>query len=98
MIRLRVLSIVSLLCALTLLTSPLLAQETTGGVQGTVKDPTDAVIPDAIVEVSSPALIGKKTATSDQGGFFRVEGLPPGLYKVDISRQGFAPRTFANLE
>ena len=36
-----------------------LAQETTGGIQGTVKDPQGAVIPGATVEVSSPALIGK---------------------------------------
>ena len=51
-----------------------LAQETTGGIQGTVKDPQGAVIPGATVEVSSPALIGKKSAITDSGGFFHIFG------------------------
>ena len=48
-----------LICVLAFSMSAL-AQETTGGIQGTVKDPQGAVVPGAIVEVSSPALIGKK--------------------------------------
>jgi hypothetical protein len=75
-----------------------LAQETTGGVQGTVKDPTGAVIPGATVEVSSPALIGKKTATTDSGGFFHIEQLPPGIYSITVNAAGFAPSTQNNLE
>ena len=41
------------------------AQETTGGVQGTVKDAQGAVVVGATVEVSGPALIGVKTATRE---------------------------------
>src|SRR5215831_774760 len=61
------------------------AQETTGGVQGTVKDPQGAVIPGATVEVTSPALIGKKTATTDSGGFYHFEQLPPGVYSITVN-------------
>ena len=43
-------------------------QETTAGVQGTVKDPSGAVVSGATVTVSGPALIGKKTATTDSAG------------------------------
>src|SRR6266581_5072578 len=74
------------------------AQETTGGIQGTVKDPQGAVIPGATVEVSSPALIGKKTATTDSGGFFHIEQLPPGIYSITVKAAGFAPATQNNLE
>ena len=74
------------------------AQETTGGIQGTVKDPQGAVIPGATVEVSSPALIGKKTATTDSGGFFHIEQLPPGTYSISVNAVGFAPATRGNLE
>src|SRR5213593_5314392 len=74
------------------------AQEPTGGIQGTVKDPQGAVIPGATVEVSSPALIGKKTATTDSGGFFHMEQLPPGVYSITVNAAGFAPATQNNLE
>jgi hypothetical protein len=75
-----------------------LAQEVTGGIQGTVKDPQGAVIPGATVEVSSPALIGKKTATTDSGGYFHFEQLPPGVYSISVNATGFAPQTQGNLE
>src|SRR2546426_3251707 len=74
------------------------AQETTGGVQGTVKDPQGAVIPGAAVEVTSPALIGKKTATTDSGGYFHFEQLPPGIYSVSVNAPGFGPATQSNLQ
>src|SRR5438128_3680609 len=75
-----------------------LAQEVTGGIQGTVKDPQGAVIPGATVEVSSPALIGRKTVTTDSGGYFHIEQLPPGVYSISVNAAGFAPQTQGNLE
>jgi hypothetical protein len=48
-----------------------LAQETTAGLQGTVKDPSGAVVSGATVGVTSAALIGTKTVTTDAGGYFR---------------------------
>src|SRR5213593_4325796 len=74
------------------------AQEPTGGIQGTVKDPQGAVIPGAAVEVSSPALIGKKSATTDAGGSYRIEQLPPGVYSVTVNAAGFGPQTQSNLQ
>ena len=49
------------LLAIPLLILPcLFAQETTAGLQGTVKDPSGAAIAKASVEVTSPALIGSR--------------------------------------
>src|SRR5690349_17677528 len=59
-----------LLTILLALSSSVFGQETTGGIQGTVKDSTGAVIPNATVEVTSPSLIGVKTAETDNGGYF----------------------------
>src|SRR2546426_4339372 len=73
------------------------AQETTGGIQGTVKDPQGAVIPGATVEVTSPALIGKKTVTTDSGGYYHFEQLPPGTYSVNVTVPGFGSQTQGNL-
>ena len=73
------------------------AQETTAGVQGTVKDPQGAVVPNATVTVSGPALIGKKTATTDSAGNYHIEQLPPGLYTMAVSAAGFGQATQTDL-
>jgi len=48
----------------------LLAQETTGGLQGTVKDPSGAVVVGASVSVTTPTLVGAKET-------IRILGLLP---------------------
>jgi hypothetical protein len=89
--------IYALMCTLVFSFSAL-AQETTGGIQGTVKDPSGAVISGATVTVSSTALIGKKTATTDSAGFYHIEQLPPGVYSVTTSAPGFSTETQQNLQ
>jgi len=69
-----------------------LAQETTAGLQGTVKDSSGAVVVRAGVEVSGTALIGTKKVETDQGGYFRFANLPPGTYTLTVTAPGF--RTF----
>jgi Carboxypeptidase regulatory-like domain len=65
------------------------AQETTGGIQGTVKDGAGAVLPDTTVTVSSPSLVGGKTTTTDKQGNYRFTNLPPGPYVVTARAKGF---------
>ena len=54
-----------------------------GALVGTVKDPSGALIPGALVRITSPALIGgaRETTTSDRG-VWRLLALPPGQYRV----------------
>jgi len=66
-----------------------IAQETTAGLQGTVKDSSGGAIANATVEVASPALIGVKKATTDAAGYYRFANLPPGTYTVTFSASGF---------
>ena len=66
-----------------------MAQETTAGVQGVVKDPSGAVIPKASVEVTSPALIGIKKLETDSAGNYRFINLPPGTYSITVTASGF---------
>ena len=67
------------------------AQGLTGALVGTVKDAQGGVLPDALVRLSSPALIGgERTTTSDQRGRIWFPVLPPGDYTLEIERQGFA--------
>jgi len=75
--------------ALLLSGTCVLAQETTGGLQGTVKDASGAVVSNAQVEVTGTSLVGKKTITTDTAGYYRFANLPPGSYTVDVSAKGF---------
>ena len=66
------------------------AQETTGGIQGVVKDLSGAVVPNAKVVVTASTLVGSKEAQTDDAGYFRFVNLPPGAYTITISLKGFA--------
>src|SRR5271168_1949083 len=57
-------------------------QETTGGMQGTIKDQSGAVVPGASVTVSTPTLVGTKEVLTDAAGYFRFANLPPGTYTI----------------
>ena len=81
------------LFALALCVPVAMAQETTAGIQGIVKDPTGAVVSNAAVEVSGPALIGTKKATTDSSGFYRFTNLPAGTsYTSHHHRPGLQGR------
>jgi hypothetical protein len=56
--RLVLTAVVSLLLSSLVLVANVLAQETTGGLQGTVKDATGAVVSSAHVEVTGTSLDG----------------------------------------
>jgi Carboxypeptidase regulatory-like domain len=73
------------------------AQETTAGLQGTVKDGTGAVLPNVAVTVSSPSLVGDKTTTTDKQGNYRFANLPPGPYVISTTAKGFSSLKRAGL-
>ncbi|MGA2889575.1 MAG: TonB-dependent receptor [Terracidiphilus sp.] len=66
-----------------------LAQETTGGLQGTVKDPTGAVVARAHVVVTGTTLVGSKEVVTDATGYYRFSNLPPGAYTITVKAEGF---------
>jgi hypothetical protein len=68
---------------------PVLAQENTGSIKGTVKDSTGAAIPGAKVTVSSPTLVRPIDATSDKEGIYRFPKLPAGVYAITVTQTGF---------
>jgi len=68
------------------------AQETTAGIQGTVKDPSGASVANATIEVSGASLIGVRKVKTDESGVYRITALPPGNYTLTVTVPGF--RTF----
>lgn len=76
------------------------AQETTGGLQGTVKDASGAVVPTASITLKGSTLIGEKTQTTDASGYYRFANLPPGNYTMTVTAKGFTTlkRSDINIE
>jgi outer membrane receptor protein involved in Fe transport len=78
-------------CYLTLAATvqPLLAQETTGGLQGTVKDTSGAVVPRAKVVLTGTTMLGSKELITDSSGYYHFANLPPGAYTMSVTAEGF---------
>ncbi|HLZ12510.1 MAG TPA: TonB-dependent receptor [Candidatus Acidoferrum sp.] len=95
--RLRSLSLFFLLAVLAFAvgfaavsTPSVFAQETTAGLQGTVKDPSGAVVPHAKVVVTAASLVGTKETETDGNGYYRFANLPPASYIITVTAKGFA--------
>ena len=67
----------------------LFAQETTAGLQGTVKDASGAVVANAHVVVHGTTLVGDKSLDTEPTGYYRFANLPPGVYSIQVSAKGF---------
>ena len=67
----------------------IMAQETTAGLQGTVRDTSGAVVSNAHVVVRGSALAGDKSLDTDASGYYRFANLPPGSYSVQVAAKGF---------
>jgi hypothetical protein len=61
-------------------------------IAGTVRDPSDAVLPGVLVEASSPALIERtRTTVTDASGQYRIQDLRPGTFAVRFTLAGWSP-------
>jgi hypothetical protein len=85
-------------------------QETTGKIEGTVKDATGALVPNITITITNAKTtasgttstgIGtgfRRTATTNEEGFFRVLQIPPGTYDVvTTASSGFGETRFENV-
>jgi hypothetical protein len=68
------------------------AQQVWGSIRGRVVDESTAVAA-AQVRVSSPDLLGTRATLTDRHGYYQIHALPPGSYRVRITRLGSGPVT-----
>ncbi len=86
------------------------AQETTGGIEGTVQDANGAVVPNVTLSISNSRSsasgttttgIGtgfRRTLTTNSEGFFRAVQIPPGNYDiVTTTSAGFGEARYENI-
>lgn len=92
------------------LSAAVFGQETTGNIEGTVKDSAGAFVPNVSITITSAKGVAtgttttgtgagfKRTITSNGDGFFRVIQVPPGTYDVVTSASGgFGEARYENV-
>ncbi len=67
----------------------LFAQAPSSKMFGTVTDEQGTPLPGVAVEATSPKLVGKGVAITDEKGVYRLFALTPGIYKLAFTLQGF---------
>jgi hypothetical protein len=94
----RVRSLVLALCGVLSMAGSASAQERSGGITGTIKDSSGAILPGVTVTATSPSLVGSQVAVSDEQGIYRFPALTPGVYEVNAQLQGFTAAKVANVQ
>ncbi|HZR32801.1 MAG TPA: TonB-dependent receptor [Terriglobales bacterium] len=73
------------------------AQTFRGAINGTVTDPSGAVVPNANVKAVNNATGVTNAMTTTSNGQFAFQDLPLGSYKVSVSASGFRPIAVDNV-
>lgn len=71
--------------------------QSTATLQGTVTDPSGAVVPGAKITVRNQATSLERIAQTDSDGNYQVAALPPGAYRIEALAQGFERQVVGNL-
>src|SRR5437762_1692354 len=79
----------TLAVAALLMIAPLMAQQTTATLLGTVADPAGAAVPNAIVRAQNLATNAVREASTDSAGRYSLTFLAAGDYRVTITKEGF---------
>jgi Carboxypeptidase regulatory-like domain len=79
---------ISLLAILALFSIGSFGQQISGDLVGTVKDASGAVVPGAVVEVTSLTTGFKASQTTNTAGEYHFVNLPPGHYSVQATAAG----------
>jgi hypothetical protein len=81
---------VGFLCALVLSAlSITYAQSDYGSITGFVRDPSNAVVPNAKVAIKNEGTNEQRSITTNESGYYAMPNLQPGFYAVTVEAQGF---------
>jgi hypothetical protein len=91
-------ALLGVLCTVPLLASPMLAQDTSGSIAGTVLDASGAAIPNATIKLTNTDRgLVVRTLNASGSGSYNATALPLGGYQVEISAAGFATQTVTGI-
>ena len=66
--------------------------------EGTVTDKSGAVVGGATVTITNQATGVSRNSVTGDSGFYRITGLPPGRYKVDVDAPSFKKSSTPNVD
>src|ERR1035437_9769135 len=73
-------------------------QATTGSILGCLLDPSGGLVGGANIRVQNQASGLAQTGRSSSQGEYSISGLPPGVYTLTVSKEGFATVARPGLE
>ncbi|MEM8993866.1 MAG: TonB-dependent receptor [Acidobacteriota bacterium] len=79
-----------LMVAAALVALPVVAQNQTGTLRGSVDLQDGSAVPGVLVTASSPDLLGTRTTVTTESGQWILRNLPPGAYTVTFELEGMA--------
>jgi hypothetical protein len=66
--------------------------------QGTVRDESGAAVVGATVTAANQATGVSREANTSESGFYRISGLPPGIYSVDVAASTFKKSSSPDIQ
>jgi Carboxypeptidase regulatory-like domain/TonB dependent receptor len=94
----RLLSSLAVLFSVVLLqTQAMQAQQTLGGITGTVVDPSGSAVPDAEVKATSEETKLERTARTNAQGVYNLNDLPLGKFTVSFTKDGFSSERYPGI-
>lgn len=80
----------AVIAAIALIAAPAFAQVSAASINGTARDTTGAIVPEATVLVRNTATgVETKTTTNEQGVYVLLH-INPGIYTIEASKEGFS--------
>ena len=87
----RLSALFAALALLVFASLPGIAQSTFASLNGTVKDPSGAVVAKVAVLVENTGTGSKRALVTDAAGDYQAPNLEPGVYKITMEAPGFQP-------
>ncbi|HZU23302.1 MAG TPA: TonB-dependent receptor, partial [Terriglobales bacterium] len=94
----RCLALVSLFASLLLCAAAFAQVGNEASLEGTITDPTGAVVPNVVVKLVNTGTGAAFSATSNDSGYFRFPVITVGTYELTASPSGFSPYTLKGIE
>jgi Carboxypeptidase regulatory-like domain/TonB dependent receptor len=76
---------------------PMQAQQTLGGITGTVVDPAGSAVPDAEIKATSEDTKLERSTRSNAQGVYNLNDLPLGKYTITYTKDGFSSEKYPGI-
>jgi len=96
--RIRISALVLSVVTSILLTPNVHAQQTLGGITGTVTDKTGSVLPDTLVTLLSDQTSLSRTQKTTANGSYDIVNLPIGTYTLSYTHEGFQTQKVPSIQ